>query len=184
MDNGTAVIDGSASVHRGYCAVVRAAAVHNWTAVMDGAAFVFHRRVPVVGTATVYNGTTVLDGTTPVHRGYCMAVRTAALHNGTTVLDGTAFVCHGCHLVTRTVTVHNGTLMGCAGFMHGLHSLGRCFMNGRSCLMAGTLPLHRCFHLVAGGTFLHIPPDLLGLRRGSAAAVGPGCRCFRYAHYE
>ena len=99
------------------------------------------------------------------------------MHNGATVMDGsaladgTAFVPHGLCLVART------------GFMHGLHSLGRCFMNGRSCLVAGTF-LHRGFHLMTGGAFLCFPTDLLGLRRGSAAAVGAGCRRFGYTHYE
>ena len=66
----------------------------------------------------------------------------AAMDNRTAVADGAAFVRHGLCFMPRTA------------FVQGLHSMGRrAFMNGRSCLVAGTLPLHRGFHLMAGGTF-------------------------------
>ena len=101
----------------------------------------------------VNDGTAVADGAAFVHHRLCFVARTA-------VTDGAAFVHHGLRLVARTA------------LMHGLHSLSRCaFMNGRSYMVAGTLPLHRGFHLMAGGAFLCFAPDLLGLRRGSAAAV-------------
>ena len=112
------------------------------------------------------DGTAVADGAAFVHHRLRFVARTA-------VTDGAAFVHHGLRLVARTA------------LMHGLHSLSRCaFMNGRSYMVAGTLPLHRGFHLMAGGAFLCFAPDLLGLRRGSAAAVGTGCCRLGYAHNE
>ena len=133
--------------------------VNDGTAVADGAAFVHHRLRFVARTA-------VTDGAAFVHHRLCFVARTA-------VTDGAAFVHHGLRLVARTALVH------------GLHSLSRCaFMNGRSYMVAGTLPLHRGFHLMAGGAFLCFAPDLLGLRRGSAAAVGTGCCRLGYAHNE
>ena len=125
------------------------------------------------------DGTVVMNGAAFVHHGLRLVVRAAFVHSGTAVVDraavtdGTVFVHHGLCLVTR------------AAFVHGLHSLNLCtFMNGRSYMVAGTLSLHRGFHLMAGGTFVRIPPDLLGLRRGSAAATGTGCCRLGYAHNE
>ena len=119
----------------------------------------------------LYDGTTVTDGTAFVRHGLCLVVRTPAVHHGTAVTDGTAFVRHGLCFMSRS------------GFMHGLCPVSRCaFMNGRSCMVAGTLPLHRGFHLMAGGAFVRFPPDLLGLRRGPAAAVMTGCRCLGHTH--
>jgi hypothetical protein len=89
------------------------------------------------------------------------------------VTDGTVFVRHGLCLVAWTALVH------------GLHSLSRCaFMNGRSYMVAGTMSLHRGFHLMAGGAFLCFTPDLLGLRRGSASAIMTGCCRLGHAHNE
>ena len=140
--------------------------VNDGTAVADGAAFVHHRLHLVVRAAAMDNRTAVTDGAAFVHHRLCFVARTA-------VTDGAAFVHHGLRLVARTA------------LMHGLHSLSRCaFMNGRSYMVAGTLPLHRGFHLMAGGAFLCFAPDLLGLRRGSAAAVGTGCCRLGYAHNE
>ncbi len=146
--------------------------VNDGTAVADGAAFVHHRLRFVARTA-------VTDGAAFVHHRLCFVARTAVtdgaafVHHGTAVTDGAAFVHHGLRLVSR------------AALVHGLHSLSRCaFMNGRSYMVAGTLPLHRGFHLMAGGAFLCFTPDLLGLRRGSAAAVGTGCCRLGYAHNE
>ena len=124
------------------------------------------------GTAAVHNRTVVTGGTAPVHHGVCLMVRAVAVHNRTVVTDGAAFVRHGLCLMTRT------------GFMHGLCSLNGRFMNGRSCLVTGTLPLHRGFHLMGGGASLRFPPNLLGLRGWFAAAARTGRRCFGYAHYE
>ena len=111
-------------------------------------------------------------------------VWSAFVHNGTAVTDGTAFVRHGLCFVPRKSFVHAVTLVARSGFVHGLHSLGRCFMNSRSCLMAGTLSLHGGFHLMAGGAFPCFRTDLPGLGRSFAAAVRADCRCFGYAHYE
>ena len=115
----------------------RVVPLNDGTAVADGAAFVHHRLRFVARTA-------VTDGAAFVHHRLCFVARTA-------VTDGAAFVHHGLRLVARTA------------LMHGLHSLSRCaFMNGRSYMVAGTLPLHRGFHLMAGGAFLCFAPDLLG----------------------
>ena len=155
-----------------------AAAMDNGAAVVDGTASVHHGLCPVARTAAMDNGTAVVDGAASVHHGLCLVDRTTFVHSGTAVVDGAAvtdgaaFVHHGVCLVARTALVH------------GLHSLSRCFMNGRSCMMTGTLPLHRCFHLVAGGVFPYFRPDLLGLRRGPAAAIMTGCCRLGYAHYE
>ena len=125
------------------------------------------------GSPAMNDGTAVTDGTAFVHHGARLVVRTPAVHHGTAAMDGAAFVRHGLCLMSRS------------GFMHGLCPVSRCaFMNGRSCMVAGTLPLHRGFHLMAGGAFLCFAPDLLGLRRGSAAAVGTGCCRLGYAHNE
>lgn len=158
LNDGTAVMDGTAFMRHGLRPVVRAAAMDNGAAVVDRATF--------------------MDGTAFVCHGLRLVVRTAFVHNGTAVVDrvtftdGAAFVRHGLRLVALTALVH------------GLHSLSLCaFMNGRPCLVAVTLLLHRGFHLMAGGTFLRFPPDLLGLRRG-LGAVGTGCCRLGYAHYE
>lgn len=136
-----------------------AAAMDNRTAVADGAAFVRHGLCFMPRTAA-------MDGTAFVHHGLRFVARTAAM-------DGTAFVRHGLCFMPR------------AAFVQGLHSMSRrAFMNGRSCLVAGTLPLHRGFHLMAGGAFPCFRPDLPGLCRGPAAAIMMGCRCFGHAHYE
>ena len=136
----------------------RVVPLNDGTAVADGAAFVHHRLRFVARTA-------VTDGAAFVHHRLCFVARTA-------VTDGAAFVHHGLRLVARTA------------LMHGLHSLSRCaFMNGRSYMVAGTLSLHRGFHLMTGGAFPCFRTDLLGLCRGSAAA-GTGCCRLGYAHYE
>ena len=123
------------------------------------------------GVMPLDDGTAVTDGTAFVHHGARLVVRTPAVHHGTAAMDGAAFVRHGLCLMSRS------------GFMHGLCPVSRCaFMNGRSCMVAGTLPLHRGFHLMAGGAFVRFPPDLLGLRRGPAAAVMTGCRCLGHTH--
>ena len=138
------------------------ATMDNGAAVMDGSAPVHHGCRPVVRAATMNNGTAVMDGSAPVHHGCRPVIRAATVHNGTVVMYGAAFVHHGLCLVART------------GLVHGLHSLGRCFMNSRSCLMTGTLSLHRGFHLMAVRASRCFPPDLLGLHRGSAAAIMMG----------
>ena len=141
------------------------------TAVTDGTAFVHHGARLVVRTPAVHHGTAAMDGAAFVRHGLCLVVRTPAVHHGTAVTDGTAFVRHGLCFMSRS------------GFMHGLCPVSRCaFMNGRSCMVAGTLPLHRGFHLMAGGAFVRFLPDLLGLRRGPAAAVMTGCRCLGHTH--
>ena len=150
-----------------------AAAMDNRTAVADGAAFVRHGLCFMPRTAAMDNGTAVTDGAAFVRHRLCLGVRAAAMDNRTAVADGAAFVRHGLCFMPRTA------------FVQGLHSMGRrAFMNGRSCLVAGTLPLHRGFHLMAGGTFPCFRPDLPGLCRGPAAAIMMGCRCFGHAHYE
>ena len=118
--------------------------------------------MPDDGTATMNNGTAVMDGSAPVHHRLRPVIRAAAVHNGTVVTDGAAFVHHRLCFVARS------------GLVHGLHSLGRCFMNSRPCLVAGIVLLHRGFHLMAGRAVPCFPPDLLGLRRGSAAAIMMG----------
>ena len=148
-------------------------AMNDGTAVTDGTAFVHHGLCLVVRAAAMDNGTAVTDGAAFVRHGLCLVVRAAAMDDGTAVTDGAAFVRHGLCLVVRGALVH------------GLHSLSRCaFMNGRSYMVAGTLSLHRGFHLMAGGAFPCFRSDLLGLRRGSAAAVGTGCCRLGYAHNE
>ena len=125
------------------------------------------------GVMLLYDGTTVTDGTAFVRHGLCLVVWAVAVHHGTAAMNGAAFVHHRLCFMSR------------AAFVHGLHSLSRCaFMNGRPCMVAGTLYLHRGFHLMTGGAFLCFAPDLLGLRRGSAAAVGTGCCRLGYAHNE
>ena len=153
--------------------------LYDGTTVTDGTAFVRHGLCLVVWAVAVHHGTAAMDGAAFVHHRLCFMSRAAFVHSGTAVVDrtaltdGAAFVHHGLRLVARTA------------LMHGLHSLSRCaFMNGRSYMVAGTLPLHRGFHLMAGGAFLCFAPDLLGLRRGSAAAVGTGCCRLGYAHNE
>ena len=148
------------------------ATMDNGTAVMDGSAPVHHGCRPVVRAAAMNDGTAVMDGSAPVHHGCRPVVRTTTMDNRTAVVDRAAFVCHGLCLVVRS------------GLVHGLHSLGRCFMNSRSCLMAGTLSLHGGFHLMAGGAFPCFRTDLPGLRRGAAAAIMTDCRCFGHTHYE
>ena len=153
--------------------------LYDGTTVTDGTAFVRHGLCLVVWAVAVHHGTAAMDGAAFVHHRLCFMSRAAFVHSGTAVVDrtaltdGTVFVRHGLRLVVRATLVH------------GLHSLSRCaFMNGRPCLMVGTLPLHGGFHLMAGGAFLCFAPDLLGLRRGSAAAVGTGCCRLGYAHNE
>ena len=131
------------------------------------------------GSPAMNDGTAVMNGAALVHHGLCLVVRAAFVHSGTTVVDraavtdGTVFVRHGLCLVAWTALVH------------GLHSLSRCaFMNGRSYMVAGTMSLHRGFHLMAGGAFLCFTPDLLGLRRGSASAIMTGCCRLGHAHNE
>ena len=133
------------------------------TAMDDGAAPVHHGTAVIDGSAPVHHGTAVIDGSAPVHRGTAVIDGSAPVHRGTAVMNGPAFMHHGLYLVTRAAFVHAVTLMG------------RCaFMNGRPCLVAGTMLLHRGFHLMDGGTSLCFPLDLPGMRRGSAAAIMTG----------
>ena len=134
----------------------------NGTTVVDRSAPVHHGCRPVVRAAAMNNGTAVMDGSAPVHHGCRPVIRAAAVHNGTAVTDGSAFVHHGLCFVARS------------GLVHGLHSLGLCFMNSRSCLLTGIALLHRGFHLMTGRAVPCFPPDLLGLHRGSAAAIMMG----------